>query len=139
MNKTPFRQTIICSRRLLSQPVGTDLKPASKNEKNSIFYTIKLTCCLVLIFGWCLAPATGFAQSEHQGELNQQIEDALLVNPKVSLKTNKGKIVVELYLHAASKTIALFLENIKKGYYNNLVFNRFVTGYAIQLASPKKK
>ena len=53
-------------------------------------------------------------------------------NPKVSLKTNQGEIVLELYPQKAPKTVENFLGYVKSGHYNGTIFHRVINGFMIQ-------
>jgi peptidyl-prolyl cis-trans isomerase B (cyclophilin B) len=59
-------------------------------------------------------------------------------NPLILLKTTKGELLVELFSKNAPEAVSFFLEQVKKGNYNRLPFNRYAGGFAIQLARPKK-
>lgn len=63
-------------------------------------------------------------------------EEAL---PKVSLKTNLGEIVLELYPEAAPKTVANFLAYVKSGQYNGTIFHRVIDNFMIQGGGFDKK
>ncbi|MBC7499839.1 MAG: peptidyl-prolyl cis-trans isomerase, partial [Herminiimonas sp.] len=52
--------------------------------------------------------------------------------PKVSLKTNMGEIVVELNADKAPKSVDNFLQYVKKGHYNGTIFHRVIDGFMIQ-------
>jgi cyclophilin family peptidyl-prolyl cis-trans isomerase len=52
--------------------------------------------------------------------------------PKVTLKTNMGDIVLELYPDKAPKTVANFLKYVKKGHYKGTIFHRVINGFMIQ-------
>ncbi len=52
--------------------------------------------------------------------------------PHVSLKTNMGEIVLELYPDKAPKTVANFLQYVKTGHYNGTIFHRVIDGFMIQ-------
>ncbi|MBI2476492.1 MAG: peptidylprolyl isomerase [Candidatus Taylorbacteria bacterium] len=56
---------------------------------------------------------------------------------KVTLDTNFGKIVLELYLKDAPKAAENFLTLAGKGFYNNLTFHRVIPGFMIQGGDPK--
>jgi peptidyl-prolyl cis-trans isomerase A (cyclophilin A)/peptidyl-prolyl cis-trans isomerase B (cyclophilin B) len=58
--------------------------------------------------------------------------DALAANPTVEIKTSAGAIRVELYADKAPKTVANFLQYVKDGFYNGLVFHRVIDGFMIQ-------
>jgi cyclophilin family peptidyl-prolyl cis-trans isomerase len=53
-------------------------------------------------------------------------------NPRVTLETTKGKIVVELYPDKAPKSVDNFLQYVKSGYYNGTIFHRVIAGFMIQ-------
>jgi peptidyl-prolyl cis-trans isomerase B (cyclophilin B) len=50
----------------------------------------------------------------------------------VLLNTNKGKIVIELNEKDAPVSTANFLDYVKKGHYDGLVFHRVIDGFMIQ-------
>lgn len=52
--------------------------------------------------------------------------------PKVSIKTNLGEIVVELYPDAAPKTVENFLSYVKAGQYKGTIFHRVIDNFMIQ-------
>ena len=53
-------------------------------------------------------------------------------NPQVEIKTDMGTIVVELYPDKAPKTVANFLQYVKKGHYDGTMFHRVMPGFMIQ-------
>lgn len=53
-------------------------------------------------------------------------------NPKVTIKTNKGNIVVELFSDKAPKTVKNFLTYVEKGHYKGTIFHRVINGFMIQ-------
>lgn len=53
-------------------------------------------------------------------------------NPRVAFDTSKGRIVVELYADKAPKTVANFLQYVKSGHYNGVIFHRVIDGFMIQ-------
>jgi cyclophilin family peptidyl-prolyl cis-trans isomerase len=52
--------------------------------------------------------------------------------PHVTLKTNMGNIVLELYPEKAPLSVANFLQYVKKGQYNGTIFHRVIQGFMIQ-------
>ncbi|MFZ6753230.1 peptidylprolyl isomerase [Undibacterium sp. Dicai25W] len=52
--------------------------------------------------------------------------------PKVSIKTNLGEIVVELYPEAAPKTVDNFIKYVKAGQYKGTIFHRVIDNFMIQ-------
>jgi len=55
---------------------------------------------------------------------------------KVTIDTNFGKIVLELYEKDAPKTVENFKTLAGKGFYNNLIFHRVISGFMIQGGDP---
>ena len=53
-------------------------------------------------------------------------------HPRVALDTSKGKIVLELYQDKAPKTVESFLQYVKSGFYNGVIFHRVIPGFMIQ-------
>jgi cyclophilin family peptidyl-prolyl cis-trans isomerase len=53
-------------------------------------------------------------------------------NPQVSLETDKGTIVLELYPDKAPETVANFLEYVRSGFYAGTIFHRVIDGFMIQ-------
>jgi cyclophilin family peptidyl-prolyl cis-trans isomerase len=53
-------------------------------------------------------------------------------NPQVTLKTNMGDIVLELYPEKAPKTVANYLKYVKSGHYNGTIFHRVINNFMIQ-------
>lgn len=51
---------------------------------------------------------------------------------QVSLKTNVGEIVLELYPEKAPKSVANFLQYVKNGHYNGTIFHRVIEDFMIQ-------
>lgn len=52
--------------------------------------------------------------------------------PQVELNTNKGRIVLELNSEKAPKTVANFLEYVRSGHYDGVIFHRVIDGFMIQ-------
>jgi cyclophilin family peptidyl-prolyl cis-trans isomerase len=53
-------------------------------------------------------------------------------NPRVALETSLGKVVVELDPAKAPKSVANFLNYVKKGFYDGTIFHRVIPGFMIQ-------
>jgi len=53
-------------------------------------------------------------------------------NPRVTLDTSKGKIVVELFPAKAPLTVANFLQYVKAGFYDGVIFHRVMPDFMIQ-------
>ncbi len=57
-------------------------------------------------------------------------------NPKATIETTKGKIVIELYADKAPKTVANFVKLAKQGFYNGILFHRVIPGFMVQTGDP---
>ncbi len=60
---------------------------------------------------------------------------ALAVNPQVTLNISggvNGTIVLELYKDSAPATVANYLNYVRSGFYNNLIFHRVMKDFMIQ-------
>ena len=57
---------------------------------------------------------------------------ALAADPQVDLKTSLGTIRLELYPAKAPKTVENFLQYVKDGHYNGVIFHRVIDGFMIQ-------
>lgn len=53
-------------------------------------------------------------------------------DPMVRLTTNQGVIELQLDAEKAPKTVANFVEYVKKGHYDGLIFHRVIPGFMIQ-------
>jgi len=67
------------------------------------------------------------------------IPDSMIYDPepiKITLKTKKGDIKIELWPDDAPLTVSHFVYLIKRGFYKNLVFHRVVSDFVIQGGDP---
>jgi peptidyl-prolyl cis-trans isomerase B (cyclophilin B) len=53
-------------------------------------------------------------------------------NPKVSIETNKGTIVIELYAKEAPKTVENFISYVNDGFFDGTIFHRVIPNFMIQ-------
>lgn len=58
--------------------------------------------------------------------------NAFAANPKVTIKTNKGDIEVELFQDKAPITVKNFLSYVDKGHYKKTIFHRVINNFMIQ-------
>jgi cyclophilin family peptidyl-prolyl cis-trans isomerase len=58
--------------------------------------------------------------------------EILAANPVVEMKTNVGAVRIEIYADKAPKSAANFLQYVKDGFYNGLVFHRVIDGFMVQ-------
>lgn len=59
-----------------------------------------------------------------------------MANPQVSMKTDKGEMILELFASDAPKTVQNFLDLTNKGFYNGLSFHRVISDFMIQGGCP---
>jgi cyclophilin family peptidyl-prolyl cis-trans isomerase len=57
-------------------------------------------------------------------------------NPTVTIETNHGTIVAEMFEDLAPKTAGNFMELAEKGYYDGIIFHRVIEGFMIQGGDP---
>ena len=60
------------------------------------------------------------------------VDSASSPNPQVSIKTEKGAIVVELYTQAAPISVDNFIKNVNNYHYDGLIFHRVINKFMIQ-------
>ncbi|MCK4386456.1 MAG: peptidylprolyl isomerase, partial [candidate division Zixibacteria bacterium] len=53
-------------------------------------------------------------------------------NPRVTIETSKGKIILELYEDKAPMTVKNFLTYVEDGFYNGTIFHRVIPNFMIQ-------
>jgi cyclophilin family peptidyl-prolyl cis-trans isomerase len=58
-------------------------------------------------------------------------------NPIVSMKTNQGEIVFELFEDVAPNTVANFVALAESGFYNGKIFHRVIKDFMIQGGCPQ--
>ena len=65
---------------------------------------------------------------------------AMQIDPKqtytVTMQTNKGDIVLELYPQYAPKTVNNFVFLVKEGFYDGVTFHRVISNFVIQGGDP---
>lgn len=73
-----------------------------------------------LIVSLCFLAAGGSAYAQSKA------------NSKLLISTSMGNIEIELYPDKAPETVKNFLEYVKAGYYDGLIFHRVIKGFMIQ-------
>jgi cyclophilin family peptidyl-prolyl cis-trans isomerase/HEAT repeat protein len=58
-------------------------------------------------------------------------------NPVAVINTSKGEIQIELYYHAAPKTVVNFVKLATSGFYSNRVWHRVIPDFVIQDGCPR--
>lgn len=54
----------------------------------------------------------------------------------VTIKTDKGNIIIELYPACAPVTVENFVKLVESGFYDGITFHRYVKGFVIQGGDP---
>lgn len=75
----------------------------------------------------CLINGAAFA--DHHSEQNSTTTNK---NTMVTLKTNFGDIEIELNADKAPRTVENFLQYVKEGHYNGVIFHRVINSFMIQ-------
>ena len=57
---------------------------------------------------------------------------AFAANPQISIETNRGEFIVELYPEKAPKTVANFLQYVNSGFDKDTIFHRVISRFMIQ-------
>lgn len=73
------------------------------------------------IYIWLLAALLSFNMS-----------NSFAANQVVTIETNYGNIVAELYPNKAPVTVANFVQYANSGFYSNTIFHRVINGFMIQ-------
>jgi len=65
-------------------------------------------------------------------------EKTSMKHPEITITMEDGNIIrAELYPETAPNTVANFIDLIKKGYYDGLIFHRVINGFMIQGGCPQ--
>lgn len=80
--------------------------------------------------GMSIATSSGQAASSTTTKIKKNIM------PIVKIQTNKGEITLELFSEDAPKTVENFINLVKKGFYDNVIFHRVISGFMIQGGDP---
>lgn len=56
--------------------------------------------------------------------------------PKATIETPKGTIVIALYKEEAPNTVANFIKLANQGFYNGILFHRVIPGFMVQTGDP---
>lgn len=72
--------------------------------------------------------ANALAQAANQ----TAAQEAPKANPQVQLATNHGEVVIELWPEVAPATVENFLQYVRSGFYDGVIFHRVVPGFVVQ-------
>lgn len=88
-----------------------------------------LSCALVAAVACVLLPGLTSAAPQENG-----------ANPRVDMViAHRGTVVMELYPRDAPKTVAHFLNLVKKHFYDGIKVHRYVPGFVVQMGDPGTK
>lgn len=90
-------------------------------------------------FGFTRVVWDSSATPQDRVELSLEVRDAeieLVGGEKATIETNKGTIILELYSKDAPGHVANFVKLSQSGYYDGLIWHRYVPGFVIQGGSP---
>jgi peptidyl-prolyl cis-trans isomerase B (cyclophilin B) len=80
-------------------------------------------------FFMALCLISGAALAEHHTQTNTTTTN---MNTMVTLKTNFGDIEIELNAEKAPRTVENFLQYVKEGHYDGVIFHRVINDFMIQ-------
>ena len=81
-------------------------------------------------------PAQAGVVKEEDNTINNQDNKK---NMQITLNTNKGDIVIELFADKKPNTVANFVKLAKEGFYDGVKFHRVIKGFMIQGGDPLSK
>ncbi len=70
---------------------------------------------------------------------NNQVMSTTTEKVLITMKTNQGDIILELYPDKAPNTVANFVKLAKSDFYNGILFHRVIKGFMIQGGDPLSK
>ena len=85
-----------------------------------------------LVLGASLATTGCNAKEPGKQTVSTQPAPGQPPNPKVLIETSKGNITVEVFPGQAPQSAGNFLNYVKTGFYDGLVFHRVIPGFMIQ-------
>lgn len=100
-----------------------------------------LICVILSCFGGCEPaetppkPQTPKEQPDMTKKSEPRKEQADMAKesgPRVTLKTTKGDIIIELDSEKAPVTVGNFLRYVDEGFYNGIIFHRVISNFMIQ-------
>ena len=92
-------------------------------------YLLMLAVLLMSLCALSVVSASGMS-TQKKGEVQN------MQNPIVTFQTNQGTFKAELFLDKAPKTAQNFIDLVKKGFYDGLIFHRVIDGFMIQGGDP---
>ena len=106
---------------------------------NSIHVTCRIVFTSLLLVLACNTAVLAATQQQQQIPENAGNELAPFAgllenadNPVVTISTNKGDIVIELFAEEAPGSVRNFLQYVNSGYYTGTIFHRVIPDFMIQ-------
>lgn len=106
---------------------------------NSIHVTCRIVFTSLLLVLACNTAVLAATQQQQQIPENAGNELAPFAgllenadNPVVTISTNKGDIVIELFAEGAPGSVRNFLQYVNSGYYTGTIFHRVIPDFMIQ-------
>jgi peptidyl-prolyl cis-trans isomerase B (cyclophilin B) len=100
-----------------SRRTGADIMATCEMPINGAVMKKLLPLFLLLLVSACNAESPNTQQAK---------------GPRVSLQTNMGEIVIQLYPEKAPKSVANFLRYVDDGFYDGTIFHRVIDNFMIQ-------
>lgn len=83
-----------------------------------------------------VSPKNDIDNTQSQSNTNTNKNQSKNFMNKITIETNKGKIVFETYDMDAPNTVANFVKLAKQGFYDNIIFHRVIKDFMIQGGDP---
>jgi peptidyl-prolyl cis-trans isomerase B (cyclophilin B) len=97
--------------------------------------TIRTRLTVGLLFLGVVVPASSWCADVRS--LPPKLESQVAAKPPhVILETERGPLTIELFPDVAPKTVARFLDLVKKGFYDGQTFYRVVPNFLVQTGDP---
>lgn len=124
-----------------------------EGQKNGLWPIIALIVIIVVavMAGWYFYPkerqvvadTTGisdplFTTTENSVNNNKTMSTSM-EKVLITITTNQGNIILELYTNKAPNTVANFVKLAQSGFYNGTLFHRVIKGFMIQGGDPLTK
>ena len=122
-----FRSYVIDTASIFRMKMAVSRKPKDIESHNEILKTI------AELKGTPYVPVQPIYKHPIDWAELEDVDDDL----NVTLTTNRGEIEIELFAKESPGTVANFIKEAKRKYYNNKAFHRVVPGFVIQGGCPR--
>jgi cyclophilin family peptidyl-prolyl cis-trans isomerase len=90
----------------------------------------------LMVLGFVIAASSWGADIRSMPPRVESPSTGLAKTPHVILETERGSLTIELFPNVAPKTVARFIELVKRGFYDGQSFYRLVPNYLVQTGDP---